>query len=69
MRIVEQIKDFICFYPQNKYVISSRIVGYNDARMGNEFSHIILQPFTDREIKLFAEKWYLSIRKRQSAIY
>lgn len=51
-------------YPRNRYVVASRIVGYEEAPLNkNEFTHHIVQPLSDEDIKSFVEKWYTAREK------
>ena len=46
-------------YSRNRFIVTSRIVGYDDAPLDkNEFVHHTIQPLSDDDIKLFVEKWY-----------
>jgi energy-coupling factor transporter ATP-binding protein EcfA2 len=61
IRVTEQVMDLIARYPYNLYVVTSRIVGYQESKLGGEFRHFKLMPFGLDEIKMFSEQWYKSI--------
>ncbi len=55
---------FVNLYPRNRYIVTSRAVGYEDAPLERrEFAHQTLQPFSVDDIKLFIEKWYGACEK------
>ena len=46
-------------YPRNRFLVTSRIVGYDEAPLDRrDFDHHTIQPLGDEDIKLFVEKWY-----------
>jgi energy-coupling factor transporter ATP-binding protein EcfA2 len=46
-------------YPRNFYIVTSRIVGYEEVPLDKGlFTHHKILPFSDEDIKLFVEKWY-----------
>jgi hypothetical protein len=46
-------------YPRNRFIVTSRIVGYEEAPLDRrDFDHHTIQPLSDDDIKLFVEKWY-----------
>lgn len=48
-------------YSRNRFIITSRIVGYEEAPLDkNEFMHHTVQPLSDDDIKSFVEKWYFA---------
>ncbi|MFQ5604954.1 MAG: SUMF1/EgtB/PvdO family nonheme iron enzyme [bacterium] len=52
--------DFLKRYPLNRFIFSSRIAGYNRARLGPPFRHCTVQPFNNDEVKKFAHQWSLA---------
>lgn len=58
--IKEVIELFISrFGKGNRFILTSRIVGYNEAAINrSEFTHYTILPFADEDIKLFIFKWY-----------
>ncbi|MCK3684231.1 NACHT domain-containing protein [Maribellus sp. YY47] len=61
LKVTEQVTDLIARYPNNRYFVTSRIVGYQEAKLGPTFSHYKLLSFREEEIELFANQWYKSI--------
>jgi hypothetical protein len=57
MQIVRQIEIFTQSYPQNRYVVTSRIVGYKDAPLAAEYQAYTLADFNEEQIKTFTKKW------------
>lgn len=46
-------------YPRNRFIVTSRSVGYEDAPLERrEFAHQTIRPFNQNDILLFVEKWY-----------
>ena len=46
-------------YPRNRFIVTSRIVGYDKAPLDRaDLFHHTVQPLGDDDIKLFVEKWY-----------
>lgn len=63
LKVTEQVMDLMARYPNNRYIVTSRIVGYQESKLGVDFSHFKLVPFTVDEIKLFTSKWYDSLAR------
>jgi hypothetical protein len=61
LKVTEQVMDLIARYPFNRYIVTSRIVGYQESKLGGAFEHYKLLPFRKEEIKLFSDQWYKSI--------
>jgi HEAT repeat protein/energy-coupling factor transporter ATP-binding protein EcfA2 len=55
--IVERIENFVRRYPNNRYVVTSRIAGYEKARLNSQFAHFVILRFEDKEIEEFIRKW------------
>jgi len=55
------VDDLMARYPFNHYVVTSRIVGYQESRLGAGFKHFELQPFGASEIATFSRQWYHAI--------
>ncbi len=69
IRVTEQVMDLIARYPYNRYVVTSRIVGYQESRLGGDFRHFKLVPFGLDEIKLFSKQWYKCIAQHTDKNY
>lgn len=61
LKVTEQVMDLIARYPNNRYIVTSRVVGYQESKLGGEFNHYKLLPFRKEEIQLFSNQWYKSI--------
>jgi len=66
-RVVERVKAFIEKWQNagtppsgtNRFVVTSRIIGYRDAPLETEgMAHFTLQDFTEEEIRWFAHNWW-----------
>jgi formylglycine-generating enzyme required for sulfatase activity len=58
MRVHDLVREF---QPQgNRFVVTSRIEGYDQAPLGDEFHKGVLLPFDDAAIERFAHNWYLA---------
>jgi energy-coupling factor transporter ATP-binding protein EcfA2 len=59
--VSERLDAFAAQYPHAKIIVSSRIIGYREIRLGGYFSHLDVQSFTNKQIEKFVLNWYLSI--------
>lgn len=59
--VVDKINSFVAQYPRIKIVVSSRIVGYKETRLGYGFFHFEVEKFSDDQIRSFINNWYSSI--------
>lgn len=55
--IVREVGAFAKSHEGNRFVITSRTVGYREARLKDHFSHLLLDPFSEGDIKFFIERW------------
>jgi hypothetical protein len=55
--IVRQIEAFTLSYPDNRFIITSRIVGYKQAPVAAGYQAYTLADFSQAQIKAFTEKW------------
>ena len=69
IKVTEQVMDIIARYPFNRYVVTSRIVGYQESKLGGNFKHFKLMPFRLEEIKLFSKHWYHCIAQHTDKDY
>lgn len=60
-QVARKITDLMARYPYNHYVVTSRIVGYQETRLGPHFAQFKLLPFNENEIEQFIHQWYGSI--------
>lgn len=61
-RLVDEIESFAQRYPGNRFLITSRPVGYELVPIFAQlFSQAYIQPFDDQQIHLFLEHWYAHV--------
>ncbi|MCP4544322.1 MAG: NACHT domain-containing protein [Chloroflexi bacterium] len=65
--IAEAIQRLVADYPGNMFVVASRIVGYQAARLSGDFVHYTIQPLPPERITEFVEKWYQAIEREAGA--
>jgi len=67
-RIVQRVEAFADRHAANRVVVTSRIVGYDQASLrgdeGPPFAHFTLSPFGMDEIRLFARQWTLAYERQ-----
>ncbi len=57
-RVARIVERFTVAYPQNRYVVTSRIVGYTGgARLGEGYEATTVRDFTDEDIACFVRYW------------
>jgi hypothetical protein len=61
--IAEAIRRLMADYPGNAFIVTSRIVGYQAARLSGDFAHHTIQPLPLEHIAEFVEKWYTAIER------
>ena len=64
--VVERVRDFYCFYRRagNKFVLTSRIVGYREVRPAAEgLAECTLVDFDEPEIESFVDKWTAAVER------
>lgn len=66
IKVVEEVQDIIARMPENRYIITSRIIGYDEARFGQDVVHFTIQPFDKERIKTFCNCWYKAVSKSKS---
>lgn len=60
--LVEEIDSFAQQYPGNRFLVTSRPVGYNLASLSTQtFCEAQVQPFDDGQIHQFLENWYAHV--------
>ena len=59
--VVDKVNSFAAQYPEIKIIVSSRIVGYKETRLSYRFFHFEIEKFSDEQILMFLNNWYLSI--------
>jgi energy-coupling factor transporter ATP-binding protein EcfA2 len=56
-QVVEQIKVFTQTYPINRFIVTSRIVGYKEASLPSDYQPYTLADFSQEQIRLFTQRW------------
>jgi len=65
VQVVQQIDRLVNDYRTNKFVITSRIAGYQEAELGNRFREFTITPMENAQIQQFLERWCLAIEVAQ----
>jgi tetratricopeptide (TPR) repeat protein len=65
VQVVQQIDRLVNTYRTNKFVITSRIAGYQEAKLGNRFREFTITPMENAQIQQFLERWCLAIEVAQ----
>ena len=65
--IAEAIQTLVADYPGNVFLVTSRIVGYQAARLSGDFAHHVIQPLPLERIAEFVGKWYTAIEREAGA--
>ena len=63
--IVQRIEDFVAAHNTNKFVITSRIAGYQDADLSNRFAHFTITTMDSEQVEQFLRRWCLAIEQAQ----
>lgn len=59
--VAEQLAAFARRHPQCRMFVTSRIVGYRETQLSNDFTQFTIRPFDDSEIQHFAQRWYAAL--------
>jgi tetratricopeptide (TPR) repeat protein/energy-coupling factor transporter ATP-binding protein EcfA2 len=65
VQVVQQINRLVDEYRTNKFVITSRIAGYQEAALGNRFREFTITPMETPQIQQFLERWCLAVEVAQ----
>lgn len=58
------VESFVNRYPRNRYLVTSRIVGYEQGALSKRrFAHCTVQPLSDPDINQYVTQWYLAREK------
>jgi len=58
-KVTDAVKALAARFPDNRYVVTSRIVGYDEAPLDRrDFVHHTVLPLTNDDIREFVRKWY-----------
>ncbi|MGD2250948.1 MAG: HEAT repeat domain-containing protein [Candidatus Methanofastidiosia archaeon] len=55
-KIIEEIEEFVHIYPNNRFIVTSRIAGYHNELRG--FETVELMAFNDHQITQFITNWF-----------
>ncbi|NEO92245.1 MAG: tetratricopeptide repeat protein [Moorea sp. SIO3G5] len=64
-QIVKQIEEFVDKFPNNKFVITSRIAGYREVKLSQRFSHFTITEMEPEQVERFLDRWCLAVEKAQ----
>lgn len=67
-RTVQAIEALRQHYPGNRFVVTSRIVGYDAAPLGGGFNTATLEPFNDEQMSQFFQRWYYAVEKSEDIV-
>ncbi len=62
-RAAEGVRRLVADCPGNTVLLTSRIVGYDGARLAGHFEHVTLEPLPRTEIARFCGNWYAAIER------
>jgi hypothetical protein len=57
IKVVQQLELFTQVHAKNRFVVTSRIVGYKDAPLSAQYQAYTLADFNEVQIKTFTQKW------------
>ncbi len=57
IKVVHQLEMFTQAHAKNRFVVTSRIVGYKDAPLSAQYQAYTLADFNEEQIKTFTQKW------------
>lgn len=57
VQIVRQIEVFTQTYPENYFIVTSRIVGYKGVQLAAGYQPHTLADFNEKQIRIFTQKW------------
>ena len=59
--VASDIADFVARYQANRFLVTSRVVGYRQAPLAGAFAHFTLREWGDEAIERFVGNWYQAI--------
>jgi len=58
-RVVDALRSLASRFPRNRYIVTSRVVGYEAARLDpRDFVHHQIMPLGDEDVREFVQTWY-----------
>lgn len=67
-RTVQAIEALRQHYPGNRFVVTSRIVGYDAAPLSGGFNTATLEPFNDKQMSQFFQRWCYAVEKSEDIV-
>jgi len=61
VRAAEWVERMVDSFPENRYLVTSRILGYRTAPLGRGFAQSTLKNFSRDDMKEFIRKWYPAV--------
>ncbi len=58
--VVQAVEALAATYPRCRFVVTSRIAGYDAAPLGGDFARLTIAPFEREDIQRFARQWSLA---------
>ena len=55
--IAKEVEELARRYPLSRFIVTSRIAGYDSAPLSDDFTALIIAPFDEEQIKDFAYNW------------
>ncbi|MEC4818291.1 MAG: NACHT domain-containing protein, partial [Scytonema sp. PMC 1069.18] len=63
--IVERINQFVDDYWTNKFIITSRIAGYQDVKLSSRFAEFTIEDMSSELVERFLQRWCKAIEQAQ----
>lgn len=57
-RVARMIENFASVYSRCRIVVTSRIVGYDEARIDGDFATMTIDTFSDDDVRQFLQQWH-----------
>ena len=65
-QVTDRIQEMVAGFSGNRYMVTSRIVGYERSPLTREFKHATLQELTPEDQERFVQLWYDAIKSEIS---
>ena len=63
IQVTERIQQMVAGFGANRFLVTSRIVGYDRSPLTSEFRHATLKELTSEDQERFVRLWYTALRK------
>jgi len=68
--LMERVQEFIARYPQNRFVITSRVVGFESSPWKRQgFAVFRILPYERRQLETFADKWAKILARLENKLH